>query len=147
MTERIRRGRLLFWIATAILGLALLPVPFITEHLSNIRANEFSGSDNDQWKVAEFLAEKANADRILGVEYWLAGSTNADPLLPGTNFGDWFDFLLFSRYKVRNAGAECKTQAACENWEVVDQNAGVPKSVEGLTPEAVFGRYLIYRLP
>jgi hypothetical protein len=150
MSERLRRGHLVFWILTALLGLALLPLPFIREHLSNIRDNGFAGSDNNQWKVMEFLAEQASfaPDKILGVEYWLAAwATPVDPLDQGYQIRDWFDYLLLSQYGIRNAGPGCRFSSGCETWGVVDQEAGIPAALQGLTPEAVFGNYAVYRLP
>lgn len=150
MTERLRRGRLLFWVLTALLGLALLPLPFIRGHLESIRRNGFAGGDSNQWKVVEFLAERTPAapEKVLGVEYWLADSVNtADPFHPGDSIGTWFDYLLRSRFGIRNAGAGCPALSGCEAWAVVDQNAGIPDALRGLTPEAVFGSYAVYRLP
>jgi hypothetical protein len=98
----------------------------------------------------EFLAERTPAapEKVLGVEYWLVDSANAaDPLHPGNTIGDWFDYLLRSRFGIRNAGAECPALSGCEAWEVVDQNAGIPDALQGLVPETVIGNYAVYRLP
>jgi hypothetical protein len=149
MTERFARSRLAFGLLTAVLGAALLQGPFILTHVSSILRNGFAGSDNNQWKVMEYLAGKVSPgeDRLLGVEYWLVDSvTPADTLHPGNGYRDWFDYILLSRYGVHNAGAECRNLSTCETWEVVDQNAGIPDSVRGMTPEIVFGNYQVFRL-
>jgi hypothetical protein len=35
----------------------------------------------------------------------------------------------------------------CEVWEVVDQDVGVPESLQEETPEIILGHYWVFRLP
>ncbi|MGB7539413.1 MAG: hypothetical protein WBM17_12815 [Anaerolineales bacterium] len=151
LAEHVLRARPLFWILAAALGVALLPVPYMAERISQIRDEGYSGADSNQWKVVEFLAGKAGTgeDRVLRVEYKLVDSPlPGEPQHPDFLFAYWFDYILLARYGVRNAGpGECPEESSCEIWEVVDSNAGIPDALQGITPEAVFGNYLIFRLP
>jgi hypothetical protein len=151
LSKHVLRARPLFWILAAALGVALLPIPYMAQQITHIRDDGYGGADSDQWKVMEFLAGKAvsGEDRTLRVEYWLVDSPlPGEPQHPDFQFAYWFDYILVARYGVRNTDpAECTDESSCETWEVVDQNAGIPDSLQGLTPEAVFGRYSVYRLP
>jgi hypothetical protein len=150
VADRFPRPRTTYWILVAALGIALFPIPFFSENIKNILTQGYGGSDNDQWKVVEYLAEQAvpGSDRTLRVEYWLADSLYPrDPAHPGNQIQDWFDYLLLSRFGVQNVGPECPGPTACDRWVVVDRDAGVPESLREESPEIVLGHYLIFRLP
>ena len=147
--EKFRRANWIHAILAVALGAALLPVPMYAERISDAIANGYSGRDNDQWKVVEYLAGKAppGEGRSLRVEYWLAGSGSApDPEHPGCRLEDWFNYLLESGFDVRNVALASGGLAPGGTWEVVDRNLALPAALEGQTPEAVIGHYAIYKI-
>ncbi len=148
--ERFRRPDLAHAILTMALGAAILPVPLCVERISNTLTNGYSGTDNDQWKVVEFLAERAGTgtERTLWVEYWMYDSNSpGDPQCLGCRIEDWFDYLLETRFGVRNLGSASAEPPAGGSWIVVDRNVGVPDYLQGKEPETVIGHYLIFRIP
>ncbi len=150
LVEKFNRARPVFWILVVALGVALLPLPFDTERVSNGLANGYAGNDSDQWKVVEFMAEKAATEtgRSLSIKYWLADSSvPVNPLKPGYRFKDWFDYLLYAEFGVKNLGKASMGNPVGGTWEVVDNRIGPPDSLKGLSPVATFGHYSVYQLP
>jgi hypothetical protein len=149
LVERFHRARPAFWILVIALGVALLPIPFDVERISNGLANGYAGSDSDQWKVAEFLSGEAKTEGVdsLRVEYWLVDSNSPiNPLHPENHFSDWFDYLLLVRFSVHNLESTTAGSAGTV-WEVVDVQMGPPDSLKGASPVATIGHYSIYQIP
>jgi hypothetical protein len=148
LTGRLPRAGLIYALLVAILGVALFPFPFASERISAGWAHGYAGQDNDQWRVAEYLAAEAKSagSDSLQVEYWLADTPSTMGTSGGERLSDWFDYLLLSPFGVHNLeGTPAAT--AGNTWEVVDLPMGVPDSLKGLAPSATFGHYAIYRIP
>jgi hypothetical protein len=148
VAERFRRADLIHAALTVVFFAAVIPAPFYAQKISDALAHGYSGTDNDQWKVAEYLAGEAGADRSLTVTYWMSDSGSPEP--PGCfdcRIKDWFDYLLETDFHVRNlapAGAEAPPAGS---WVVVDANVGIPDYLQGAEPAAVIGHYRIFRIP
>jgi hypothetical protein len=127
----------------------LLPLPFYSERISDGWVHGYAGQDNDQWKVAEFLAAEAKAEGVdsLRVEYWLADSNlPVNPIYTGDHISDWFDYLLLYPFGVHNVGGIASGSVGTV-WEVVDVQVGLPDSLKGASPVATIGHYSIYQIP
>jgi hypothetical protein len=148
--ERFRRANFAHAILAAALAAVLLPVPFYAERISDAQTNGYSGRDNDQWKVIEFLAGKAGsgAERSLWVGYWMVDSHSlVDPGCPVCRNKDWFDYILESNFNVTNLASISAEPPEGGSWVVVDRNMGLPDSVGGLEPETIVGHYSVYWIP
>ncbi|MBN1439007.1 MAG: hypothetical protein JW929_06305 [Anaerolineales bacterium] len=145
--ERFRRADLLHAILTAALAAALLPLPFCAERWNALRAEGYSGADNDQWRVAEYLAGRAGEgkDAELWVEYWMSDSSApAAPDCRECRIMGWFDYLLSAVFRVENGAASGAAPPAAGHWLVADHGLGVPDFLQDEEPEAVIGHYWIY---
>jgi hypothetical protein len=146
--ERFRRADLVYAVMTAALFAAVIPVPLFMDKISDAFAHGYAGTDNDQWRVAEYLAGEAGADRSLTVTYWMSDSGSPEP--PGCfdcRIKDWFDYLLETDFHVRNLAAGGAETPAAGSWVVADANAGIPDSLRGVEPTDVIGHYEIFYIP
>jgi hypothetical protein len=149
LAEKMPRVRWIYALLAVVLCAALLPFPFYSERISDGWVHGYAGPDNDQWKVAEFLAGEVKHQGVdsLRVEYWLADSNSPmNPLHPGDRISDWFDYLLLFPFGVHNREGTA-TGSVGTAWEVVDTQVGVPDSLKGLSPVATFGHYSVFRVP
>jgi hypothetical protein len=149
LTERLPRANWITAMLTVALGIALLPLPFYAQRISDARVHGYAGIDSDQWKVVEFLAGEAKTEGgdSLQVEYWLADTQSTVGTSGGERLEDWFNYLLRYPFGVRNSEGGSSGGDAGETWEVVDRNVGSPDALAGLSPIATFGHYSIYRTP
>jgi hypothetical protein len=149
VAERYPKINLVYSLSILALGVALLPLPFFSQRISDGWAHGYAGTDNDQWKVVEFLAGEAKSEGVnsLRVSYWMADTSSPmNPLRPGDRISDWFDYLLLVRSGVHNLEG-ASPGGPKGTWEVVDTLVGVPDSLRGLSPVAMFGHYRVYQLP
>jgi hypothetical protein len=149
LVARLPRAKLIYVFLTVALGVALLPFPFYAQQVSDGWIHGYAGIDNDQWKVAEFLAGEAKTERVdsMRVEYWLADSNlPVNPLYTGDHISDWFDYLLLYPFGVHNVGRIASGSAGTV-WEVVDVQVSLPASLKGASPVATIGHYSIYQIP
>jgi hypothetical protein len=148
LADKLPRANLIFALLTAALGVALLPLPFASQRISDALAHGYDGLDNDQWRTAEFLAGevKVAGGNSLRVEYWLADSQSTAGTSRGDRLRDWFDYVLLHPFDVTNLEGTAAGSGG-PAWEVVDTQVGVPDALKALTPVATFGHYAVYRVP
>jgi len=149
LAGKLPHANWIFIFLTVAIGMALLPFPFYSAQISDAWIHGYAGQDNDQWKVVEYLAGEAKAEGVdsLRVDYWLDDSSSpVNPLHPGDRLSDWFDYLLLHPFGVHNLEGTTSGPAGML-WEVVDQQAGLPDSLQGVSPVATIGHYSVYRIP
>jgi hypothetical protein len=150
ISRRLPRAGLAFSILAVAMGVAVLPIRLYADRLAAAAVEGYGGCDSDQWNVVLFLSGQAGTggDRSLKVDYWLSGSqTPDDPDYPVFRFEDWTTYFLESWSGVDVLAPESQGNSTGGSWAVVDRRLGVPDPWEGIEPAAVFGYYLIYRLP
>jgi hypothetical protein len=148
-SDRLPRSSMAYVAVVLALGVAVLPLPFFSQRVSDALAHGYSGSDNDQWRVIEYLSQQTapGESKALRVEYWLEDSClPVDLLHPAYRVSYWFDYLLDVRYGIQNPEANSAAEAGDVAWMVVDKNICAPDSLAGMTPAAEFGHYAVYRI-
>jgi hypothetical protein len=138
----------------AVLGLAVLvfPLSFYLPSINGWITNGYSGADNPQTQVVDFIhREAADGSKSLSIGYSYLSSTGGgagQPLDTRLRYGSWFDLLLETRWGIRNLDQNPAGLADGDSWRVIElelPSGMIPSPWEGYTQVAVFGPYVVFR--
>jgi hypothetical protein len=143
------------WKIAAVLGLAVLvfPLSFYLPHINGWIAGGYSGTDNPQIQVVDYIHHElaANGDKQVAIGYDYLSSSGGGPVQPQDTrmrYGSWFDLLLEARWGIRNLNQNPAGLADGDAWRVLEMETltdPVPTPWPGYTPVAVFGSFVVYK--
>jgi hypothetical protein len=134
----------------AVLALALLVFP-LSFYLPAIRGwidNGYSGADNPQVQVVDFIHQQVAAEGTdaVSIGYSLLQPQPVDNRMRN---GSWFDLLLETRWGLHNLNQNPTGLEDGDTWRILESETPSltdPSPWQGFVPVAVFGPYIICRL-
>ncbi len=139
-----------WWKRVAVLALALLVFP-LSFYLPAIRGwidNGYSGADNPQVQVVDFIHQQVTAEGkgTVSIGYSLLQPQPVDNRMRN---GSWFDLLLETRWGIRNVNQNPTGIETGDTWRILEVETPsilTPSPWEGFAPVAVFGPFVVYKL-
>jgi hypothetical protein len=138
----------------AVLGLAVLvfPLSFYLPSINGWKADGYSGADNPQTQVVDFIhREASDGSKSISIGYSYLSSSGGGAVQPPDTrlrYGSWFDLLLEARWEIRNLNQSPAGLADGDAWRVLELESlsdPVPTPWPGYTPVAVFGSFVVYK--
>jgi hypothetical protein len=142
------------WKFVAVLALATLvfPLSFYLPAIRDWVNYGFSGENNPQVQVVDFIHKDMNAagtsNASIGYGFFPTHSAPAQPEDTRMRYGSWFDLLLETRWGIHNLNHDPAGMDNGDTWRILELESPsgiVPSPWKGFTPVAVFGPFVVYR--